>query len=166
MISGSANSPEIIVRLSDLLSYLLYESSEKLIPVEKELNMIVNLVSIEKINQSQHLTIHSKINCTPESKFIKPLILFPFLQNCFEILCSGKEHHMIYLEISTDNQMLHASMVIEKSSEKSLIAEWSHLLKNIKNKLNEFREEVLKLKIENQEEQYTINFDLQLTNNV
>jgi sensor histidine kinase YesM len=164
MISGSANSPEIILRLSELLSYLLYESTEKLIPVEKELNMIVNLVSIEKINQAQHLNIHYKINSYSDSKFIKPLILFPFLQNCFEIIGTGKGHHMFYLEIVIDNQILHVSMVIEKVGQTSIMTEWSHMLKSMKEKIDEFREEVFKLKLENHEGQCKIVFDLHLAN--
>lgn len=165
MILDPANSPETILRLSELLSYLLYESSEKLISLEKELNMITNLISLEKLNQTQPLTIHSKVNSNTPSMFIKPLILFPFLQNCFDIMGARKEHHIFHLEISTKEQTLYISLVIGEASKKSIQIEWSGILQSIEEKLNKFRNDIHSLRIENQEEQCKILFALELTTN-
>jgi two-component system LytT family sensor kinase len=165
MISGSADSPTIILTLSDLLSYLLYDSTEEWIPLEKELGMIVNLLSIERINRRRHLTIHSKIMSTSNNKFIKPLTLFPLLQNCFEALGSSeKEYYAFYLDIKEVSQMLHVLLIVERVSEKSNLTEWDQMLNNFKARIMPLPNEEYRLKIENRKDRSLINLQLLLAN--
>jgi LytS/YehU family sensor histidine kinase len=167
MISGSPDSPKIILRLSDLLNYLLYESSEELIPLEKELDMIANLLSIEKMNQAHHLTIHSQITATSDGKFIRPLILFPLLQNCFEILGSReKEQCVVYFETTIVDQILNVSLRVEQASEKSNLIEWSQSLKNVWKRVSFLNEVGHELKIENSKGGSKINLGLVLADKV
>jgi LytS/YehU family sensor histidine kinase len=167
MISGSPDSPKMILRLSDLLNYLLYESSEELIPLEKELEMIANLLSIEKINQAHHLTIHSQITATSEGKFIRPLILFPLLQNCFETLgCRENEQYVVHLEIAIINQILNVSLRVEQTSEKLNLTEWSQMLKNVRRRAGFLSEDCHELKIRNSKDESKIDLDLLLADKV
>jgi LytS/YehU family sensor histidine kinase len=167
MISAQADSPKMILRLSDVLNYLLYESSDELIPLEKELDMIANLLAIETVNQAHHLTIHSQITADSDCKFIRPLILFPLLQNCFETLSSWKkELFLFHLEITIVNQILNVSLRFEQMREKSNLIEWNQMLKNVWERISFLCQEDQELKIENSKDGSKINLNLLLADKV
>jgi LytS/YehU family sensor histidine kinase len=167
MISGAADSPKMILRLSDVLNYLLYESSDELIPLEKELDMIANLLAIEKVNQAHHLIIHSQITANSDGKFIRPLILFPLLQNCFETLGSWEKGlYLFHLEITMVNQILNVSLRFEQMREKSNLIEWSQMLKNVWERISFLCLDDQELKIENSKDGSKINLNLLLADKV
>lgn len=167
MISGSADSPKMILRLSDVLNYLLYESSEELIPLEKELDMIANLLAIEKINQGHLLTIHSEITSNADGKFIRPLILFPLLQNCFEALGSSKkELYLFHLEITIARQILSVCLRFEQMREKSNLIEWNQMLERVWRRISFLCQDDHELKIENSKDGSKINLDVLLADKI
>ena len=78
----------IILRLSDLMRYSLYESNHDTIPLQQELNFIENYVALEKIRQKGYVSITFR-NQNPGRKiegdlFIPPLILVTFVENAFK----------------------------------------------------------------------------------
>ncbi len=80
----SAQSPEVILKLSDLLSFILYESEEELIPLEKELQMIRDYLDLEKTFYGNRIVISLKEQGNINGKTIAPLILLSLVQNCCE----------------------------------------------------------------------------------
>jgi len=80
----SAQSPEMILKLSDLLSYILYENEEELIPVEQELKMLKDYLDLEKIFYGNRIVISMKEQGDVSGKTIAPLILLSLVQNCCE----------------------------------------------------------------------------------
>ena len=161
LISGSRNSPETIVRLSDLLSYLLYESNEKSITVEKEASMISNLVAIENMNRASQFLIDSRVSSSSNEKHVRPLIMFLFLQNCFSLLERDREQLYIQLEVSTDDQRLHSILTFEKGK-KSVGKDWNDFLTLISERLEACKHEILCLKHDEEGSKNKIVFDIQL----
>ena len=80
----SAQSPEMILKLSDLLSYILYENEEELIPLEQELKMLKDYLDLEKIFYGKRIVISMKEQGDVSGKTIAPLILLSLVQNCCE----------------------------------------------------------------------------------
>ncbi len=84
MTSGLDDSPEIILRLSDLLSYLLYESSEESVPLEKELDMVANLLHIEKNKSNTTSNTFILRSLLPQAiNSLDHLFLFPLFSKLF-----------------------------------------------------------------------------------
>lgn len=164
MRTDSTGSPELIVKLSDLLSYLLYESNEELIPLEKELVMIANLVSIQNINQAHHLTIQSHINANSQPKLIKPLILFPLLQNCFEIISKNEKGQFeVDVQIVAEAQILHMSIVLRQLDTPRVL--WGNVMKVMRNRLEHLYQHTFEIKIKDSPGGSRINLDLKMVNN-
>lgn len=109
--SASPDAPEIILKLSDLLSYLLYESNGEWVPLEKEVAMINNLVLLENVNQSGHASIQCKLDTT-RNKMIKPLILFPLLHDCFDLVARRKEELHVNLQLACTETQLSMNVLI------------------------------------------------------
>lgn len=80
----SPRGSKMIMELSDLLRYILTEGAKLAVPLKQELIMIRNYINLEKIRYGNKLDLHFALpeeNCTFS---IAPLILLPFVENCFK----------------------------------------------------------------------------------
>lgn len=101
----SKESPSIILKLSDLLSYILYENEQELIPLEKELLMVKDYLELEKNFYSNKIMIHFKQTGDATGKTIAPLILLSLVQNCCEqFLISLQQKLNIEIETKLEDE--------------------------------------------------------------
>jgi len=80
----SPKSSKMIMGLSDLLRYILYEGRKPLVPLDKELQMILEYINLEKIRYGNKLDLHYLIADKTKDVYIAPLLLLPFVENCFK----------------------------------------------------------------------------------
>ncbi|MEJ0079954.1 MAG: histidine kinase [Puia sp.] len=83
-LNRSEQTPEVILKLSHLMSYMLYESNEARVSLEKEVNYLQDYVDLEKLRFGQRLTIRFEIEGNMEGVLIPPMILILFVENCFK----------------------------------------------------------------------------------
>jgi len=79
----SPKGSKMIMSLSDILRYILYEGQKPLVPLKQELLMIKEYINLEKIRYGNKLDVHvmtDKIN----DFYIAPLLMLPFVENCFK----------------------------------------------------------------------------------
>lgn len=76
--------PELILKLSDLMRHIIYESKENFIPIEKEIEFVDNFIALQKIRISNQNTIQYKIIGAVPSGKIAPLLFEPFIDNAFK----------------------------------------------------------------------------------
>lgn len=101
----STQSPAVILKLSDLLSYILYESEEELIPLEQELQMMRDYLDLEKTFYGNRIMINLKEQGDITGKTIAPLILLSLVQNCCEqFLISLQQKLNIDIETKADER--------------------------------------------------------------
>jgi sensor histidine kinase YesM len=77
-------TPETILKLSDLLSYMIYECRDDKVKVEDEIKFIENYTSLEKIRFNENAILEMKLDKNWNSYEIAPLLLAPFLENAFK----------------------------------------------------------------------------------
>ena len=75
---------DVVVRLSDIMSYMLYECERLLIDLEKEIENLKNYIELEKIRYGKRLEISFETKGTIAGNTIAPLLLLPFLENAFK----------------------------------------------------------------------------------
>lgn len=105
--TASPKSAQMLIKLSDLLSYMLYECDEPEVELEKELNMVKDYMGLEKIRQGERLEMTVRINGDTNRMLITPLILLPFIDNSLSY-CNDErlEQAWINLDISiVDNNL-------------------------------------------------------------
>jgi LytS/YehU family sensor histidine kinase len=104
---ASPVAPEMLIKLSDLLSYMLYECDLPEVSLEKEISMVKDYMALEKTRQGERLemTIHTNGNVSGQT--ISPLILLPFIDNSLSY-CSNErlEQAWINLDITLDGNNL------------------------------------------------------------
>lgn len=83
-LKQSDQAPEIILKLSDLMSYMLYDSTAPLVLLTKEIDYLHNYLEVEKLRFGQRLSVDFVIEGRTEGVSIPPMILILFLENSFK----------------------------------------------------------------------------------
>jgi sensor histidine kinase YesM len=82
--SESPKGSKMIMGLSSMLRYILYEGQKPLVPLKQELVMITEYINLEKIRYGNKLDVHVLAPDVPDNLYIAPLLLLPFVENCFK----------------------------------------------------------------------------------
>ena len=53
-------APEIVLKLSEMMRYMLYECNERRVPLQKEINYLVNYLELEKLRHGKKMSINSQ----------------------------------------------------------------------------------------------------------
>ncbi|MBD3617370.1 MAG: histidine kinase [Gracilimonas sp.] len=110
-LKKSDDAPEVVMKLSELLSFMLYEGSATAISLEKELKLIENYIELEKIRYDERLDIQFKRQGEFKSKQIPPMLLMPFVENAFKHGASNEiEETEIHIEIKVQENTLDFSV--------------------------------------------------------
>lgn len=92
-------APEVVLKLSALMSYMLYESNTPKVSLTKEITYLQNYLDLEKLRFGQRLVVTFEMEGPIEEISIPPMILILFLENSFK---HGVKNnlHKILIEIS------------------------------------------------------------------
>ncbi len=83
-LKKSDHAPEMVLKLSELINYMLYECQEEVVMLNKEIKFIRNYVDIEKIRYGSKLNVDIIVGGEVQELKIAPLIILPFVENCFK----------------------------------------------------------------------------------
>jgi len=104
-LERSDKTPELLLRLSDLMSYLLYESGAETVSLRKELDILEAFIELEKLRHGDRAAVIFEIKGEANSWRIPPLLLLPFVENAFKHGLKNGSHTCrisIALNIQTD----------------------------------------------------------------
>ena len=108
---NSPQAPELLLKLADLLSYLLYECEEPKVPLEKELTMMKEYMALEKARHGNRLELETVLKGDAPGKKIAPLLLLPFIENSFKHCGYQDEQPWINLDIRIENEILSMKLI-------------------------------------------------------
>lgn len=80
----SDQAPDVVLKLSDLMSYMLYESGAPTVPLEKEIVNLENYMDLEKLRFGRRLTVCFNKKGMMGPVRIPPLLLLAFVENGFK----------------------------------------------------------------------------------
>ena len=83
-VMQSKEAPQMILKLSDILRYNLYDGTQEKVPLEKEINYIENFISLQKLKDDEIQNIQVDFADVDGGLMIAPLILIPFVENSFK----------------------------------------------------------------------------------
>ncbi len=83
-LKKSDRAPETVIKLSEIMRYMLYECNEKRVPLRKEINYLENYLELEKLRQPEHVNITFTVAGPVGDQQIAPLLFIPFLENSFK----------------------------------------------------------------------------------
>lgn len=83
-VEKSSKTPKIVIKLSELMRYMLYETKNKRQSLENEILCIQNYLDLERIRNDERLEINMAISGDIHDKEIAPIILLTFIENAFK----------------------------------------------------------------------------------
>ncbi len=75
---------ESVLRLSKILRYLLYETDNEFITIEKEIKILTDYIDLEKLRYNETVAIDFKYEIDDLAQMIPPLLLIPLVENAFK----------------------------------------------------------------------------------
>ena len=154
--------PDAIVTLSELMRYMLYETDNKTVALEKEINYIQNYIELQKLRLNDIEDIFVNVHGNTKNKFIEPLLLISFVENAFKYGTDykGAAHVKIKIFILEDTLDFWIENRIEnyvKDPENSGIG-----LVNIQNRLDLLYPNAHELSITQDNQYYRVHLNLKL----
>ena len=154
--------PDAIVTLSEMMRYMLYETDNKTVFLEKEINYIKNYLELQKLrlNNIENITIN--IHGETKNKYIEPLLLISFIENAFKYGTDYKGAAFVKIKITIEDNILDfwVENKIEnhrKNPENSGIG-----MTNIENRLNLLYPNAHQLTIIETDSNYSVHLNLKL----
>ena len=116
----SPKGSRMIMGLSDTLRYILYEGQKPLVPLKQELLMINEYINLEKILYGNKLDVHVLTPDKVDDIYIAPLLLLPFVENCFK---HGTSHNLQNPWVNLTAEMKNTTLVMKLMNGKAIVSD-------------------------------------------
>ncbi len=117
-LSKSPEASGLVSKLSDTIHYMITDCKADLVPLGKEIKMLEDYIGLEKIRYGDRLELFIDISNEYQKKMIAPLLMIPFVENCFKhgsSVTRGKQ--WIRLNIKVNNAVLNFNLSNSKPAE-------------------------------------------------
>lgn len=115
-------TPNVILQLSDIMRYTLYDVDADFIPLSKEIKFIENYFEMEKMRYSSKYTIEKEIKIESQSSLkIAPLIFFVFIENAFKYGLKSDNPFLKIIFENVDNNLYFAVTNDKSPTKESVI---------------------------------------------
>ncbi|WP_285056580.1 sensor histidine kinase [Pedobacter ginsengisoli] len=83
-LNESKQAPGVIMELSHILRYMLYECKADLVPLVRDIEILQDYISLEKIRYEERLDLNINITGALGELKVAPLLLLPLVENAFK----------------------------------------------------------------------------------
>ena len=83
-LNQSPQAGVLVQKLSGMLSYMIHDCEASLVPLQKEIKLIQDYIGLEKVRYGNRLDMQLELEGNYENKMIAPLLMIPFVENCFK----------------------------------------------------------------------------------
>ena len=105
-IIKSDKTPEAVIKLSEIMRYIIYDTERKLVPLSKEVEYIANYIELQRLRLTKQIKIIFKTQLSKEESVIEPLLLLPFVENAFKHGIDTEKGGKILISITQDGNTL------------------------------------------------------------
>ncbi len=80
----SDHTPDVVMKLSEMLRYMLYESNQERVSLRQEVQYIQNYIDLQQLKDDDPLAVQVNMEIADWETSIAPMILIPFIENAFK----------------------------------------------------------------------------------
>jgi len=164
-LNKKENAPQVILKLSDVLRYMIYESNESFVDLGKELVFIENYIDLQKLRTKDAEAVNFKVDGVIEGQKVVPLIFIVLIENAFKHGMKG----------DTKNQYVHIQFAVEKDKLELIVENNAGIiddvederfkglgLENVKRRLDLLYRDRYRLDIDHSENSFTVKLAITL----
>ena len=133
----------MILQLSDLLSYILYENDKNWVELEKELEIIRGYINLEEKGFGDKLLLKTEFPVNTNNTFIVPCILLSFVESSFEYFLETRQKEpLLTLTIQVNENLLHYQMVFSRANSEEVLPneKFTNMQKQLKNQYQDLHQ--------------------------
>ncbi len=126
-LEKSEKTPGSLLKLSEILDYVLYKCNADTVPLEKEIELLKNYFSLEKLRYEDRLDVMINIAGNLEGVHIAPLILLAFAENSFKHgVAKMPDDAWVSFDILVENNVVAIKFENSKNDESTLHPDHRH----------------------------------------
>jgi sensor histidine kinase YesM len=165
ILKQSDESLNVVLKLSELLRYMLYETNSKKVDLQKEISCVKSYLELEQIRHGNRIDLSLNVWGEIDHLQIAPMLILPFIENSFKHSTKGfNEQAWITIELGAKENSLvlkvENSLSTESADQTSLVGGIG--LKNVKRRLSLLYPNNHTLKTELTEDSYSVYLNLEL----
>jgi len=117
-LKKSEKAPEIVLKLSEMMRYMLYECNEKKVTLRKEINFLQNYLELEMLRQPQGIDVQLNVKGQIRNQEIAPLLFIAFIENSFKHgINANIEEGFVHIFLDIQDTDIQFSVVNSKQSQ-------------------------------------------------
>ncbi|MDB5150963.1 MAG: histidine kinase [Mucilaginibacter sp.] len=113
-LKKSELAPDVVLKLSEMMEYMLYDSTGEKVPLEKEISYLDNYMELERLRFSGGAAINLNVNAELNGYEIAPLLLLPLVENAFKHGL-GKQTKSGWLRVDINQEQSTLEVIIENA---------------------------------------------------
>lgn len=164
-LEKSDEAPNLVLRLSDILDYILYRCNEASVSLSDEIENLKNYIEIERIRYSEKLKMNVDFPSNTNGLKIAPLIILPFIENAFK---HGVSDYPGIAFVNTKIDLIENTLIFKIENAKNPVRKIENAyskgigLQNARKRLELLYSEKFILNIDEQDETYSVTLTLEL----
>lgn len=105
-LKKSDNAPKAVLKLSQLLRYMIEENGQDKVPLEQEVTYLNNYIDMQKMRSASSLSVNFTVEGSTALAMIAPMLLLPFVENAFKYGISNSGPSPIDIHLSVDHESI------------------------------------------------------------
>lgn len=167
VVSLSRRKPEmvepVVIKLSELMRYMIYETTDSKVPLQKEALYLESYIELQKIRFGNDIQINYQVEQIDSTCSIEPMLLIPFVENAFKHGVGMIENPSIDILLKYENNKIIFTVQnkvnplskLEKKDESSGIG-----LANVRRRLELLHPNNYSLNIQEKEDSYQVHLEI------
>jgi two-component system, LytTR family, sensor histidine kinase AlgZ len=161
-LEQSSKTTQLILKLSSLLSYILYDCKSEEVDLEKELEAMKNYMDLEKEKYGNNIDISWSVGGEVGNKVLAPLLFLPFFENAMKYSASeGVEKPWVAVDISVKKDKLYCKIANSKD-DLALPSQPGLGIANVKRRLDFIYPQNYELKMNDEGDFLVVSLQIQL----
>jgi hypothetical protein len=158
------SSGNAIIRLSDMMRYVLTDTQHTFVSLTKEIDYLVSYIELQKLRFGNTVTVKFEKTGNFENKKIAPLLLIPFIENAFKYGINPEKESVVNIWLNSLENNLTVTITNKKARQKNI--ESTGLgIKNTSQRLKLLYPDKHTLVIDETDDNYSVTLFLNLTHN-
>jgi len=165
-LTKSEQTAEVILKLSDVMDYVLYKCNEKRVPLRNEITFLEDYIDLERLRYDEDADIVFEHHSDNDALQIAPLILISFVENAFKY-CASSESKGLKVKVELESSIDQLTFRVYNTQVKSSIGSSAGSTHGIGH-MNTLRQleinykNMYNLEISNMDDSYEINLTIKI----
>ena len=162
VIKQSPNAPNVVMKLSEIMQYVLYEVKEPRISLMKSINYLYSYLELEKLRYGDRVKSEISIDGDIDDVEVPPLLFLPFIENCFKHGARNQEDINVLISFVVQDNFLYFTVTNNYVNHNDGKPKHGIGIENVKRRLQLLYGSAYSLKTRAKGNEYSVNLKLPL----